>query len=101
MIISETGIENDVRAEWFRYIFEQAEIAKSNGVQIEGICLYPIVNHPGWDDNRHCHNGLWDYSNEAEEREIHHPLAEEIKLLTDNREEEYFSSEQNLKISRE
>ncbi len=79
ILIAETGIENEARAEWFQYIFEQAEIAKSNGAQIEGICLYPIVNHPGWDDNRHCLNGLWDYPNTAGEREIYEPLAEEIK----------------------
>ncbi len=57
--------------------------ASEKGVPVEGICLYPIVNHPGWDDNRHCHNGLWDYPNEAGEREIYVPLAEEIKLQHD------------------
>ncbi len=79
MLIAETGTENEARPDWFRYIREQAEIVKSEGVPIEGICLYPIVNHPGWDDNRHCHNGLWDYVNEDGEREIYAPLAEEIK----------------------
>ena len=80
MLIAETGIENEARPEWFRYICEEVEIAESRGVPIEGICLYPIVNHPGWDDNRHCHNGLWDYANDLGEREIYAPLAEEIKI---------------------
>ena len=44
-----------------------------------GLCLYPIVNHPGWDDDRHCTNGLWDYADEAGHREIFAPLAEELK----------------------
>lgn len=43
------------------------------------VCLYPIVNHPGWEDERHCHNGLWDYCNENDDREIYEPLAREIK----------------------
>ncbi len=76
ILIAETGIENEARPEWFRYICE--EISKSS-IPVEGICLYPIVNHPGWDDNRHCHNGLWDYLNEKGEREIYAPLIEEIK----------------------
>jgi beta-glucosidase/6-phospho-beta-glucosidase/beta-galactosidase len=80
ILIAETGIENEARPEWFRYICEEARIAETNGVPVEGICLYPIVNHPGWDDNRHCHNGLWDYSNEAGEREIYVPLAREIQM---------------------
>jgi hypothetical protein len=48
------------------------------GTAVEGICLYPIVNHPGWEDDRHCHNGLWDYPNDRGEREIYLPLAEEL-----------------------
>lgn len=79
LIIAETGIENEARPEWFRFICEETRIARSRGVPIEGICLYPIVNHPGWDDNRHCHNGLWDYPDGLGERLIYKPLAAEIQ----------------------
>ncbi len=78
IFIAETGIENEARTEWFRYVYEEVKIAELRGVPVGGICLYPILNHPGWDDNRHCHNGLWDYANEAGEREIYQPLAKEI-----------------------
>jgi len=78
LLIAETGIEDEERPRWFRYICEQTRIAQSNGVPVEGICLYPIVNHPGWDDERHCQNGLWCYANENGEREIYQPLADEI-----------------------
>lgn len=78
MLIAETGIEDEERSHWFRYICEETRIAQLNGVPLEGICLYPIVNHPGWDDERHCHNGLWCYPNEFGERDIYLPLAEEI-----------------------
>jgi len=80
ILIAETGIENEARPEWFRYICEEAKIASEKGVPIEGICLYPIVNHPGWDDDRHCYNGLWDYPDGLGEREIFVPLANEIEL---------------------
>lgn len=82
LIVSETGIEDDSRPVWFRYIFEQTMIAKKRGVPVHGICLYPIVNHPGWDNDRHCYNGLWDYPNERGTREIYQPLADEIEKLT-------------------
>jgi hypothetical protein len=49
------------------------------GVPLEGICLYPIVNHPGWDDERHCPNGLWGYADDSGERPIFQPLADEIE----------------------
>ncbi|MDQ6786600.1 MAG: beta-glucosidase [Acidobacteriota bacterium] len=79
ILIAETGIEDEARPEWFRYVSEEVETAETKGIPIEGICLYPIVNHPGWDDERHCHNGLWDYPDEFGNREIYQPLADEIK----------------------
>jgi len=78
LFIAETGIEDHRRPEWFRYICDEVDLALRNGVPIEGITLYPIVNHPGWDDERHCHNGLWDYCNESGHREVYKPLADEL-----------------------
>ena len=87
LVIAETGIEDDERPNWFRYVCEQTTEARSNGVDVNGICLYPIVNHPGWADDRHCHNGLWDYPDDAGAREVYQPLAAEIayqhSLLTE------------------
>lgn len=77
--IAETGIENDRRPSWFRYVCGEALAAAQKGVQLEGICLYPIVNHPGWLDDRHCYNGLWDYADDEGNREIYQPLADELK----------------------
>ena len=77
--IAETGIEDELRPKWFRYVCTEARAAMQAGVELQGICLYPIVNHPGWDDDRHCLNGLWDYPNEKGEREIYQPLADELQ----------------------
>jgi beta-glucosidase/6-phospho-beta-glucosidase/beta-galactosidase len=80
ILIAETGIEDEERPEWFRYVCEQARLAQKNGVPVEGLCLYPIVNHPGWDDDRHCHNALWCYADDFGDRDIYLPLAEEISV---------------------
>ena len=79
VIIAETGIEDDRRADWFRFIAEHARMAIDNGVPLHGLCLYPIVNHPGWEDCRHCHNGLWDYADDTGSRAMHGPLAAAIR----------------------
>lgn len=84
LFIAETGVEDEGRAEWFRYVCGEVRAAISDGIPIYGICLYPIVNHPGWENNRHCHNGLWDYPNDAGRREIYAPLAEEIRREMDS-----------------
>jgi beta-glucosidase/6-phospho-beta-glucosidase/beta-galactosidase len=78
LFVAETGIENEARPAWLRYIGSEVRAAIKDGTPVEGICLYPVVNHPGWEDDRHCHNGLWDYANEAGEREIYLPLAQEL-----------------------
>ena len=79
MFIAETGTENAERPEWFAYIAEEVRAAIHHGAPIHGICLYPILNHPGWDDDRHCYNGLWDYPDASGAREIYQPLARELE----------------------
>jgi beta-glucosidase/6-phospho-beta-glucosidase/beta-galactosidase len=79
IFIAETGSENRIRAGWFRYVCQETQAAIANGVPVHGMCLYPILNHPGWLDNRHCYNGLWDYPERNGNREIYEPLARELK----------------------
>ncbi|MCL2725665.1 MAG: hypothetical protein FWD69_14635 [Polyangiaceae bacterium] len=79
MIVSETGTEDDARAPWLAYVADECAQAMDKGCELHGVTLYPIVNHPGWLDDRHCHNGLWDYADERGHREIHAPLKSEIE----------------------
>ena len=79
LFVAETGTEGDARAEWLRYVGDETRAALDAGVDVHGICLYPIVNFPGWDNDRHCHNGLWDYADDRGERAIYRPLATELR----------------------
>ena len=58
IVISETGTEGDARAPWFASVAAGVTAARARGVPVEGICLYPVANHLGWDDDRLCENGL-------------------------------------------
>jgi beta-glucosidase/6-phospho-beta-glucosidase/beta-galactosidase len=78
MFIAETGIEDEARPAWLRYICNEVGAAITDRVPVEGICLYPILNHPGWNDGRHCHNGLFDYADPLGKREVYLPLATEL-----------------------
>ncbi len=79
MIVSETGAEDRARPGWLRYVCEEVQAAIDDGVPLHGICLYPILNHPGWADDRHCYNALWDYPDKMGKRKIYSPLAAELK----------------------
>ncbi|PYE51886.1 beta-glucosidase [Deinococcus yavapaiensis] len=78
LFLAETGCEGDERPAWLAHVCDEVEIARSIGVDVGGVCWYPILNHPGWDDDRHCHNGLWNYADEGGERERFEPLAAEL-----------------------
>jgi hypothetical protein len=82
MILSETGAEGQARAPWLRYVVRECLAALEQGCDLHGVTLYPILNHPGWVDGRHCHNGLWDYADAHRQRAIHEPLAEELRRHT-------------------
>lgn len=58
MFIAETGVEDARRPSWLHYVASEVIRARSRGVPVEGLCLYPILNHPGWDDDRPCQNGF-------------------------------------------
>ena len=78
LVVAETGSQDDARAEWLRYIAGEVRAARREGVPVGGICLYPILNYPGWDDDRHCQSGLWGYPGPGGHRDIHVPLAQEL-----------------------
>lgn len=62
LIVAETGCEGEARAEWLAYIGREVRLALDAGVPVGGICLYPILDYPGWDDERHCRTGLLSYA---------------------------------------
>lgn len=81
MLLAETGIEFDRRADWFAYVTSELDLARRKGVPIEGLCLYPVLNHFGWDDDRPCENGLLEQWTEHGRRGVYQPLADAIAKL--------------------
>jgi hypothetical protein len=87
MFIAETGTESCERPNWLRYVGSEVCKALRLGVPLEGVCLYPIVDFPGWGDDRHCETGLWGMADEQGQREIYRPLAEELRIQQEAIEE--------------
>lgn len=79
LLIAETGAEGDIRGDWLRYVGEQVWLAMQNGIPVEGICLYPVVDYPGWADERHCPVGLLGFPDANGHRPVHQGLADELK----------------------
>ncbi len=75
LLIGETGHFGSGRAAWLRSITEEARIALDRGVPLEGVCLYPALDRPDWDDPSHWHNsGLWDLQRDEQGDTLHRVL---------------------------
>jgi beta-glucosidase/6-phospho-beta-glucosidase/beta-galactosidase len=61
IFLSETGHFGPGREQWILEITQQCLIAKKNGVDLNGICIYPVTDRPDWDDLTSYSNcGIWD-----------------------------------------
>ncbi|PZN97020.1 MAG: beta-glucosidase [Alphaproteobacteria bacterium] len=79
MYIAETGTEGVFRPYWLRYVADEMRYARRRGVDLEALCLYPIISHLGWDDDRHCGNGLFEGFGGDGPRHAHAGLSAEVK----------------------
>lgn len=79
IFVAETGTEDEDRGPWFTAIFSEVAKARQLGIPIEGICLYPILNHPGWDNDRDCRNGLYERNPTSRELVRYEPLFANIQ----------------------
>lgn len=81
VFLAETGIEGDLRPAWLRIMATEVAAAQAAGVPVEGLCLYPITDYPGWADDRRCPTGLLGFAGEDGARPVYAPLAQELARL--------------------
>lgn len=67
VFIGETSHFGSGRARWIREIGDEVCEMHRLGIPLDGVCLYPIVDRPDWNNPRHWHNsGLWDVHRRAD-----------------------------------
>ncbi|QCR38548.1 FAD-dependent oxidoreductase [Nissabacter sp. SGAir0207] len=61
VLLAETSHVGSGRGTWINDITAEVAQAQMIGVDVRGICLYPIIDRPDWDNVAHWHrSGLWD-----------------------------------------
>ena len=80
ILITETAAEANAAIGWLGYIASEVRQAQRDGVEMVGICLYPMMDHPGWDDDRHCNCELIESSTDWTARGLRLDFAAEIAL---------------------
>ncbi len=80
LFIAETGAEGAARAGWLSYVCDEVFAAMAVGLPVEGICLYPVLDYPGWTNNRHCETGLLGFADSHGQRPVCTELAAMLAL---------------------
>ena len=84
LLLAETGAEGGNGAGWLCYVGGEVRAALRAGAPIQGVCLYPVMDYPGWDDERHCRSGLihtgGDWGARTVDSDMLERLAEEREL---------------------
>lgn len=78
LFLAETGHFGSGRARWLDEVTSECLAAMAEGIELLGVCLYPVTDRPDWDDLSHYHNsGLWDFDVNKERV----PNAEYVAML--------------------
>lgn len=81
IVLTETSHPKEHRPNWITAIAHEAALLLQAGVPFWGICLYPIIDRPDWDNLDVWHNsGLWDAGSATEvvSRILNMPYAEAL-----------------------
>ncbi|MFS2222701.1 beta-glucosidase [Pantoea sp. B65] len=79
LLLAETGAEGEARSPWLRSIMEQVNIALDNGIGLEGVSIYPVVEYPAWADDRRSPGALLGLPDPNGNRTVYEPLALELR----------------------
>ncbi|HWL70021.1 MAG TPA: hypothetical protein VNS22_16775 [Geminicoccus sp.] len=79
VLVTETGAEGSARPSWLHYVGAEVRAAMALNVPVLGICYYPILDYPGWDNNRHCEVGLLTKPDSEGRRAVCEPLRDEFE----------------------
>jgi beta-glucosidase/6-phospho-beta-glucosidase/beta-galactosidase len=78
VIVAETGAEGDNGPGWLRHVCAEVRTARRKGVPVGGVCVYPVLDYPGWENDRHCVTGVLRASADWTERRVCAEMAEVV-----------------------
>jgi beta-glucosidase/6-phospho-beta-glucosidase/beta-galactosidase len=91
LFVSETGHFGSGRAAWLNEIASECLLAKKSGVDLKGICIYPVTDRPDWDDvTKYCDCGIWDLD-ENKNRIPHQPYIDALVKIQPRFKKSFFN----------
>jgi hypothetical protein len=66
VVVSETSHFGAGRGRWISEVAEEVAKARAAGVVVEGLCIYPVIDRPDWENPDHWHqSGLWELKRDS------------------------------------
>lgn len=88
LFIAETSHVGTGRPEWIKETLSEIHQARTQGIDVYGVCLYPIIDRHCWVDETHWHNsGIWDIDPENHHERV---LAPEYYATFNEMRNKYF-----------
>lgn len=86
VVISETGHFGEHRAQWLDLITTDCLIALDMGVDLKGICIYPVLDRPDWDTLNYIACGIWGYDENGNRcvQLDYHKMVQQCMARVDN-----------------
>nr|MBA2814871.1 hypothetical protein [Candidatus Pantoea persica] len=75
LLLAETSAEGEARAPWLQHVSKEVMLALDQGIGIEGISLYPVVEYPAWAEDRRSPRALFRLGDPNSNRTLHEGLA--------------------------
>jgi hypothetical protein len=82
IILAETSHFGVGRGRWILEIASEIAAGLRRGLPIQGVCVYPVIDRPDWEDPQHWHNsGLWDVRRDQDglARVLNEPYADAFR----------------------
>jgi UDP-galactopyranose mutase len=80
LALSETSHTGSSRGPWLREVVAQVSEAMQAGADVRGICLYPALDRPDWEQPTHWHDsGMWHVHPRGFRRRIYADYAEALR----------------------
>lgn len=87
VVLAETSHPKEDRQLWTKIIGTECKLTLEAGIPLLGVCWYPVLDRPDWDDLGNWHqSGLWDgaYSIDYQHRSLNIPLAKVLLSVQDD-----------------
>ena len=76
LVVAETSHVGVGRAAWLHDIAAEVRQARAAGVPVQGLCLYPLVDRPDWQDSTDWHrSGVWHVDHLPDDNAAGQPSA--------------------------